>query len=146
MSTLKVTFARPKVLIVDDDPVFRKAMARLLRELPIDIELAHSGAAALAAVVDTDFALVLSDVEMHPMDGVELVAELRGMQVEVPVVFVSGCDPAEIELRLARRGLSGAVPVVSKPVSRNELVELIQQRLALVAPALPPPPPVRRDA
>ena len=76
MSTMKFTLAR--VLVVDDDPVMRDFVVNTLRRIGIQsVETATDGASALRAIISFKPDLVLTDIHMQPMDGLEFVQQLR---------------------------------------------------------------------
>jgi len=76
MSTMKFTLAR--VLVVDDDPVMRDFVVNTLRRIGIQsVETATDGVSALRAIISFKPDLVLTDIHMQPMDGLEFVQQLR---------------------------------------------------------------------
>jgi CheY-like chemotaxis protein len=130
---------RPTVLVVDDDPQFRAAMVRLLADQPYVIEPIHSAAAALARLQASRYELLISDVQMHPMDGYTLIDEVMALGIGLPVVLVSGYDPVEVRARVERIANHPVVEILAKPVYRVELVAAIRRTLAtprvMIAPS-----------
>ncbi|MFC6802408.1 response regulator [Deinococcus caeni] len=125
---------RPSILIVDDSPGVRQTMEFLLApHLPVRV--ADSGQAALAALTP-DTALVLTDVRMPGMDGVELARRLRRTHPHLPVVFMTGV--VEDDLRAEAREL-GVLDVLRKPLRPGVLFPALQEWLADSAPALGTP-------
>lgn len=128
---------RPKVLVVDDQPVNVRALAALLQP-DAETLFATDGIAALAKAREQSPDLILLDVDMPGMDGYEVCRHLKADPVTagIPVVFVTGMTQAEDE----EKGLSlGAIDYVTKPFQpaivkvrvRNHL-ELKRSRDALV--------------
>lgn len=132
---------RPSILIVDDSPGVLQTMEFLLSpHLPVRV--ADSGQAALAALTP-DTALVLTDVRMRGMDGVELARTLRRTHPHLPVVFMTGI--VEDDLRAEAREL-GVLDVLRKPLRPGVLFPALQEWLAdsappLGTPAVPPAAP-----
>ena len=132
---------RPSILIVDDSPGVLQTMEFLLSpHLPVRV--ADSGQAALAALTP-DTALVLTDVRMPGMDGVELARTLRRTHPHLPVVFMTGI--VEDDLRAEAREL-GVLDVLRKPLRPGVLFPALQEWLAdsappLGTPAVPPAAP-----
>ncbi|PIG99164.1 response regulator [Deinococcus sp. UR1] len=125
---------RPSILIVDDSPGVLQTMEFLLSpHLPVRV--ADSGQAALAALTP-DTALVLTDVRMPGMDGVELARTLRRTHPHLPVVFMTGI--VEDDLRAEAREL-GVLDVLRKPLRPGVLFPALQEWLADSAPALGTP-------
>ena len=117
-----------RILIVDDDPRVRSAIALLLEEeryQPVQVE---SGPAALEAVAMQEFALVLSDVAMPGMDGIELLAKLRKDAPDLPVVMISAHGDLETAVRAVREG---AYDYLVKPIDDQRLYHTIEKALEL---------------
>jgi CheY-like chemotaxis protein len=81
---------RARVLIVDDDDDVRTIAAALVEEIGYEVEAAESGEAALKALASGGFALLLTDVAMPGMTGVELARKVRAAMPDLPIVFASG--------------------------------------------------------
>ena len=118
---------RPAILIVDDIPINRLLLRRAL-ESGYDITEAGSGAAALASAAGEPPDLILLDMMMPDMDGLEILRALQGRQetAAVPVIVVTaGDDPADREACLA----AGSRAVLTKPVVPETLKRLVQEEL-----------------
>lgn len=115
---------RPKVLVVDDSVVVRRVLALVLRGLPpfalADIEEAPNGLLALRRLEAERFDLVLSDIRMPAMDGLEMVRRVR-LQLKdttTPIILVSTLGREED----VRRGLdAGASAYICKPIVPTEI-------------------------
>ncbi len=103
----------PVVLIVDDSSVERTAMDGLLRsegELDWVIEHAENGAEALAKMENLMPDVVITDMMMPEMDGLQLVVELRAAFPEVPVVLVTAGGSEDLAVQALERGAASYVP------------------------------------
>jgi signal transduction histidine kinase len=103
-------------LLVDDDPAKRLALSSVLESLGHNLFLAESGQKALRLLLQRDYAVVLLDVQMPDMDGLEIAKLMRehGQSRHTPIIFITAHDQAEIEVR---RGYSlGAVDYIFTPV------------------------------
>ena len=78
------------VLIVDDDVSVQTMLYKVIRSNGIDVQVASSGEQALEMTRGTQYDLILLDVNMHSMDGFEVVQQLRGRGVTTPIIIVSG--------------------------------------------------------
>lgn len=78
------------VLVVDDDQAVRTMLCKIMDNNDFEVVQAESGEEALAAVAENNFALILLDINMHGMDGFEVINELRGSGKNVPIMVVSG--------------------------------------------------------
>src|SRR5690606_10459266 len=84
------TEAPPRVLIVDDDTQLTEAFSRLLKSAGCDVVTAPNGRAAGQLVARTRFDVVMSDVQMADMNGVELLELLRTQDPDLSVLLISG--------------------------------------------------------
>jgi DNA-binding response OmpR family regulator len=92
--------ARRTVLLVDDEEFLRRMLARLLDEAGFDVVEAANGSAALHAAETVDrssLSLVVTDINMPLMNGFEFAREFRPLHPEVPLLFITGRDPAEAD-------------------------------------------------
>src|SRR4051812_41157896 len=109
----------PVVLLVDDDPAIRRTVASGLELEGFSVVAASGGRAALEAVARVSPAVVLLDLAMPDLDGLEVLTRLRAGGDEVPVCILSARD--EVDDRV--RGLqAGADDYVVKPFALEEVV------------------------
>jgi len=114
------TPARGRILIVDDEPAGREVLGSLLSVEPYDLTFANDGHEALAAIAQTPPDLMLLDVMMPGLDGLEVCRRVRADTPlrELPVILVTALDDRASRLR----GLeAGADDFISKPFDRLEL-------------------------
>lgn len=105
-------------VVVDDDPLVRKLVCRALARQGFDVFEASHGRAALDLIRASEFDLVVSDVQMPVMGGLELLQCLRVERPELPVVLLSG------HFRLAagqKPADLGAFALLGKPFSIEEV-------------------------
>ena len=88
------TTQHPTILLVDDEEFLRRLLARVLGGAGFDVIEAENGAAALRAAVGLDGALglVVTDIQMPVMNGIEFAREFRPHHPAVPVLFITGRD------------------------------------------------------
>jgi CheY-like chemotaxis protein len=120
-----------KVLIVDDHEVNRRLFAAYCDLLNLGCEFAANGEEAVAAVQKSPFDLVLMDIQMPVMNGIEATRAIRGLAgpaARVPIIAVtSDADSQDRETYLA----SGMRDVVAKPISVGRLFSAINDVLGL---------------
>jgi len=116
------------ILVADDEDVFlRSVVEGLAAELPgVELYTAHDGIEALAAVERHAVDLVVTDVKMPRMDGMQLIAELVSRGIRAPVVLVTAFGTRSIELEARRHGV---VSVIDKPIDFPFLVEICRNTL-----------------
>jgi PAS domain S-box-containing protein len=118
------TAAPCRVLVVDDEPLVRTQVRRLLTRRDFTVEDAATGSAGLEAIVRFQPDVVLLDMMLPDLDGVEVVRRLRTSGVNVPVVLCSGDLDAARERGLDPALVQGMLP---KPFESNELLEAIDR-------------------
>jgi DNA-binding NtrC family response regulator len=116
------------VLIVDDNAPLRRALGRMLQCKGHTVSLAASGSEALVALSATEFDIVISDVRMPDMTGVELLEKVREHDRDLPVLLMSG-NP---DLNTASRAADlGALEYLAKPVTLDMLDRCVTRALEL---------------
>jgi PAS domain S-box-containing protein len=128
------------ILIVDDEPALTATFQRLLSRLNYQVVTSNSACAALK-LFDEDparFALVITDLTMPDMNGLELARQLRAVRQNVPVILTSGYAP---ELNRQNLQTAGVCELLEKPVSMPQLVAAVQRALS-PNPVVEPEPPM----
>ena len=114
----------PAILLVDDDPEFRKAMKRLFEKSGYDIAIAADGNEALEALSDRAFDLIISDLRMPNLDGIELMGEITKRGLKTPIVFLTAYGEVESYMDLMNLG---AFEYVNKPIKGKEILEMVRR-------------------
>jgi len=125
---------RPRILIVDDSSVMRKIIERSLRQAGVelgDIVEAGNGIEALAAVKDGTFDLILSDINMPAMDGLEFLRQLATVESAkgTPVVMVT---TEGSESRVVEALTIGAKGYIRKPFTPDQIKERVTPLLEVL--------------
>ena len=110
--------AAPRVLIVDDEPYIRELIQRCLEMEGYDCHTAAHAEAALAALDDDSYQLLVSDIHMPGMSGMELLATVRQRHPDLAVLMVTGVDDRKVGIQALRLGAYG---YLIKPFDVNEL-------------------------
>jgi two-component system nitrogen regulation response regulator NtrX len=117
---------KPTILIVDDEPGVRSALIGVLQDEGYEVEAVPSGEACLDRVTRDDVDLVLLDVWLPGIDGLETLKRLRERQVDAQVVLISGHGNIESAVRAIKLG---AFDFVEKPLSLEKTVNVIANAL-----------------
>lgn len=120
--------AKPKILIVDDDPLMRRIVAQSLDRAAYDISEAESGVAGVQTAIEQPPDLILLDVMMPEMDGFEVIRHLRGhpMTQNVPIILLTALG----EMTEKVYGMQlGADDYMTKPFDPRELRARVQTHL-----------------
>lgn len=131
-SSLPVLLPPRRVLVADDDRDMGELLADALTLEGCDVTVATGGLEALAAVAhasgeapaDQAFDLVISDVRMPELTGLELVAEVHRLDRGLPVLLVSAYADDPLALDAVRCGAAG---LMAKPIVLDELLAQVQQ-------------------
>ena len=125
------------ILVVDDEPdveaLFRQQFRRDLRSGRFQMEFAPSAPAALtraAELGEPTLILILSDINMPGMTGLELLPRLRAERPDVPVIMITAYGDAETRRTALERGAAG---LLTKPVDFMQLCQEIDIRLEQTA-------------
>jgi len=130
-SMVKITKKRERVLVVEDDEDSRNIMADALVEAGYTVEGAADGYEALSIAARRSPDIVVSDLSMPGINGVELARRLHVFAPTVPVVLTTGIEDT-LDLVTAARAY-GAVACLKKPMSLDELLWTIDRALAVRA-------------
>lgn len=103
-----------KILIVDDDPQMRYALAEAIKRLGYDVVLSDNGKDALVNLKNQDFSLVITDMKMPGMNGLELLKEIRHISSKIPVLVITAFGTIENAVNTMKEG---AVDYLLKPFS-----------------------------
>lgn len=118
---------RATILVVDDEPNVRKVLTAFLRKEGFLVEEARDGLEALKALMSGKyFELVLSDLGMPVMGGLELAAQMRQHNLSLPFILVTGWSEALDE---ERRKALGIQEIVAKPFDLKQLLKIIDETL-----------------
>jgi len=112
----------PKLLIVDDEPAFRKALRLPLAARGFDVAEAKSGEEALVLLAGRPVDVVLLDLNMPGLDGLETCRRIRRMFPATAIVMVSVCDGEKDQ---AQAKEAGADDYVTKPFRLREMIARI---------------------
>jgi CheY-like chemotaxis protein len=135
-----------RVLVAEDNAVNQKLVVTILQKLGHSVELAGNGAEALTKWSAGTFDVILMDVQMPEVDGLETTRCIRREEQttggHIPIIAMTAHAMAGDRERTLQAGMDD---YVAKPVSRNKLIEAIVRQTTIheTAPsAVPPPPPI----
>jgi DNA-binding NtrC family response regulator len=115
-----------RVLIVDDEPNVCLELRLSLATEAYEISEAHSALEALELLADSPFALIVLDIRLPDMDGLELLAKLRQDEISVPAVIVTAFGKVPLAVKAMKLG---AIDFLEKPVHPRELRQVVAEAL-----------------
>jgi two-component system, NtrC family, response regulator HydG len=119
--------SKTRILVVDDEATARNGLAKLLQQEGYEVDVAANGVEALASVSDKAPCLIITDLKMPNMDGMELLKQLHERGVEVPTIVATAFDEVSTAVAAMR---AGAEDYLTKPVDFDALLLLVERTLA----------------
>lgn len=121
-----------RILIIEDDEQFRQMLCSMLSADQHCVSQAADGEAGLRAVASARPDLVITDILMPKMDGIDFVMALKRQGNPVPVIAISGGRRSiSTEFNLNSAALMGVAATLPKPFSREDLRRAVQQALSI---------------
>ena len=118
-----------KLLIVDDEDDVREFAANFFRKRKVEVITASSGEEAIEIVVNQKPGLILLDIKMNGIDGIETLRRIKDKDKDVKVIMVTGTKPEEGRTFDRCRQL-GAVNYIHKPLELDELERVVLKELS----------------
>lgn len=121
-------FKKSKILIADDDYLSRRVISELLLREGMEVEMAENGYEVLETLDENDFSMVLMDIAMPELDGLETTSIIRNgfnsIKKDIPIIAVSANVSHEYFKKAIDHGLDG---YLTKPLNQNELMEVLSK-------------------
>ena len=117
-----------KILIIEDEPAIRRVLNKILSEEndTYQVEEAEDGLIGAEKIKDEDYDLVLCDIKMPRMDGIEVLEAIKKIKPEIPVVMISGHGELDTAVNAMKLG---AFDYISKPPDLNRLLNTVRNAL-----------------
>ena len=120
-----------KILIIEDETLITKSLQRLLTKEGYDVSVANSGAEALERIKEKDYDLIVSDIRMPLMDGIEVIREIRvylsqNNKPAVPEILITGYADEEKYKEALELKVSG---YIYKPFDTQDFLNAIKENL-----------------
>jgi EAL domain-containing protein (putative c-di-GMP-specific phosphodiesterase class I)/CheY-like chemotaxis protein len=115
---------KTRVLVVDDDLDIARSLTRVLAKGGYDVTTASDGSEAITLIAAATFDVIVSDMRMPQVDGLTLLRAIRGRDLDVPVVFMTGMPTVETAIEAMEHG---AFRYLVKPVEPAKLVEIVER-------------------
>lgn len=115
-----------RILIVDDEPMVTKGCHRILTEQGYQVDTTQSGQDGLSRALAQSFVLVVTDLRMPDLDGMELVRALRRKQPQTAIIVLTGYGTVPSAVEAMRLGVSG---YLEKPFTPEQITEAVHDAL-----------------
>jgi YesN/AraC family two-component response regulator len=121
--------AKNTLLVVDDQKMILSALKRLLRDMDVECFFALTGREALSTIENNEIHVILSDLNMPVMNGIELLKRVKEMQPEIIRLILSGNSESQTVLKAINDG--NILRCILKPWDNIELITVLKQALDL---------------
>jgi DNA-binding NtrC family response regulator len=124
----------PRILIAEDEKHIRLALSLLLRQEGYEVEVAADGGEALRKLVHPEtnpFHLLITDLQMPDLDGLELIDRLQEQRITVPVIVITGYGNREVACKVMHRRCAA---YLDKPFQPDDILRRVADVLHCPAP------------
>ena len=113
-----------KILIVDDEKIIRESLSYILKKEGYDVEEAENGLVAYEMLLKNSFDLVVTDLEMPSMKGIELLEKIKQVNIQTSVIIITAFGSLNTAISALRNGASD---YILKPVEFDEIILKIKR-------------------
>ncbi len=118
--------AEKSILLVDNDQEFCKAMKKTLEKSGFCVTVTGDGREALGVLSENAFHLIITDLRMPNLDGIEFMAEIKRKKINTPVIFITAYGDVESYLKVMNMG---AFEYLNKPIKGQEILRVARRAL-----------------
>lgn len=112
-----------KILIVDDEKNIRLTLKTALKNAGYEVETAVNGEDGLSKVNEEEFPVILLDMKMPGIDGIQFLKELNNKEIETKVIMITGYGSVETAVETLKLG---AIDYLRKPFKPEEIIEIVE--------------------
>jgi len=116
----------PKILVVDDEDVLRQMLTDVLQEEGFDVEIARNGFEAIGKINKNHFDLIITDVMMPEVDGIEVLKKAKEIDPDSDVIVMTGYASVETAVQSMRLG---AVDYITKPFNIDHIKIIVNRSI-----------------
>jgi DNA-binding NtrC family response regulator len=115
------------ILVVDDEEVIRNGIKRVLEGDRFEVETCSSGHKAIERLQEREYGLIITDLKMPGMDGIEVLKAVKALQPDIPVILITGFASIDTAVEAMKNGATEYIP---KPFTPDILLEKVQTALS----------------
>jgi DNA-binding NtrC family response regulator len=122
----KMTELKPKIMVVDDEPIIGEILTKFLTTKDYEVASFTSGKKALEHLKTNEVNLLLTDLDMPDISGIELIKATKELKPKLPILVMTGMYGSGLMDELFKLGISD---YIAKPFELDSLEEIIESRL-----------------
>ncbi len=115
-----------RILVIDDEEIVLKSCNKILSEKGYNIQITQTGTEGLQKLISEDFDVVLVDLKMPDIDGMEVLKRAIKLHPDIIIIVITGYSTVQTAVEAINLGAYGYIP---KPFTPDELVEALQKAL-----------------
>ena len=118
---------RSEIYLIEDDPAVCDALVIFLEVHGYSVDAFESSEAFLADASETNHGVLILDIRLPGISGIELPAELRKRRIDIPIIYITGHGDEEIRDSVRKEGV---IEFLNKPIDHDVLLKCIESSLA----------------
>lgn len=119
--------SRPKILVLDDEEIVRVSCKKCLTPEGYDVDVAANGVEGLAMTENNRYDVILTDLKMPDMDGMEFLVKVKERHPDTKVIMITGYSTVEHAVKAMRMG---AFNYIEKPFTPDALIDAVKEAMA----------------
>ncbi|MDI1472242.1 MAG: response regulator [Thermodesulfovibrio sp.] len=118
---------KEKILIVDDEPDMLKLLSMIIREkTPYEVNTTNNPIEAVQLIKDNDFSLVITDLKMPGIDGLQILEEVKKKDEDIPVIIITAYGTIESAMEAMQKG---GFDFITKPFKKEHILFTIEKAI-----------------
>ncbi|MFN3396103.1 MAG: sigma-54-dependent transcriptional regulator [Thermodesulfovibrionales bacterium] len=118
--------SRPKILVLDDEEIVRVSCKKCLTPEGYDVDVAANGVEGIAMTENNRYDVILTDLKMPDMDGMEFLAKVKERHPDTKVIMITGYSTVEHAVKAMRMG---AYNYIEKPFTPDALIDAVKEAI-----------------
>ena len=114
------------VLLVDDDPNMQRMVSIFFAKDDINLDIAENGRSALKRISENNYDILITDMQMPLMDGMELIGKIKKLKYKFPIIVISAFSQEDV---INKYKTIGAFEVIQKPFDSKRLKQVIEKAI-----------------
>lgn len=119
--------SRPRILVLDDEEIVRMSCKKCLIPEGYDVDVAANGIEGLAMTENNRYDVILTDLKMPDMDGMEFLAKVKERHPDTKVIMITGYSTVEHAVKAMRMG---AYNYIEKPFTPDALIDAVKEAMS----------------